>query len=288
VSRHDRERFEAISELDEIERMAVELATLASAEIVAAFGGIFTVRYKTGVAGVSMLRDPVSEIDRRVEALMRSRLAERFPDHDIIGEEMEERPGRGQDFVWAVDPIDGTTNFVNGFPMFAASIGVLHRGLPIAGAVWCSVSHALRAGIYHAAVGGKLRFEGEDVTPKVNAAVLRRLAGVPIAADADEAGWETRKTGSAALECALVAAGLLEVARFSAPNIWDVAGGIALVQAGGGVVREHDGVHWSPMRGFVPESRTGGEPDLRHWRRPVVVGTSMGVETMCGGPTSAQ
>jgi myo-inositol-1(or 4)-monophosphatase len=166
--------------------------------------------------------------------------------------------------------------------MFAASIGVLHRGLPIAGAVWCSVSHALRAGVYHAAAGGKLRFEGEDVTPKVNAAVLRRLAGVPIAADADEVGWETRKTGSAALECALVAAGLLEVARFSSPHIWDVAGGIALVQAGGGVVREHDGVRWTPMRHFTPVSGSDQKPDLRAWRRPIVVGTQAGVETMCG------
>jgi myo-inositol-1(or 4)-monophosphatase len=224
---------ELLDNLDDIEQMAVELATLAGAEIVTTFGGIFTIRYKTGDAGKLSVRDPVSEVDRRVEALIRTRLAERFPTHDIIGEEMEERPGRGQDCVWAVDPIDGTTNFVNGFPMFAASIGVLHRGVPIVGAVWCSVSHALRAGVYHAATGGKLRFEGDDVTPKVNAAVLRRLAGVPVAADADEAGWETRKTGSAALECALVAAGLLEVARFSSPNIWDVAGGIALVRAGG-------------------------------------------------------
>src|SRR5262245_2877249 len=190
--------------------MAVQLATLAGTEIVRTFGGIFTVRYKTGDAGKLSARDPVSEVDRHVEKLIRTRLGERFPTHDIIGEEMEERPGRGQDCVWAVDPIDGTTNFVNGFPMFAASIGALHRGVPVAGAVWCSVSHALRAGVYHAPIGRKLRFEGNDVTPKVNADVLRRLAGVPVAAHAYEAGWETRKTGSAALECALVAAGLLE------------------------------------------------------------------------------
>src|SRR5262249_6044585 len=112
-----------------------------------------------------------------------------FPGHDVIGEEMEERPGRGQDCVWAVDPIDGTTNFVNGFPMFAASIGVMHRGVPVAGAVWFSVSHALRAGVYHASIGAKWRFEGNDVTPRVNADVLRRLAGVRVAAHADEAGW---------------------------------------------------------------------------------------------------
>jgi myo-inositol-1(or 4)-monophosphatase len=109
------------------------------------------------------------------------------------------------------------------------------------------VSHALRAGVYHTSIGRKLRFESNDVTPKVNADVLRRLAGVPVAAHA-EASWETRKTGSAALERALVAAGLLEVARFSAPNIWDVAAGIALVQAGGGGVREHDGMRSRPLR----------------------------------------
>jgi myo-inositol-1(or 4)-monophosphatase len=278
---------EDFGHIDDIEQMAVELATLAGAEIVTTFGGIFTVRYKTGDADKLSARDPVSEVDRRVETLIRTRLAERFPTHDIIGEEMEERPGRGQDCVWAVDPIDGTTNFVNGFPMFAASIGVLHRGVPIAGAVWCSVSHALRAGVYHAATGRKLRFEGDDVTPKVNAAVLRRLAGVPIAADADEVGWETRKTGSAALECALVAAGLLEVARFASPNIWDVAGGIALVRAGGGAIREHDGIQWTPMQRFTPASRSGEKPDLRAWRRPIVVGTKSGVETMCGKAAEA-
>src|SRR5262245_49221442 len=120
-------------DLDEIERMAIELATLAGAEIVTTFGGIFTVRYKTGDAGKLSVRDPVSEVDRRVETLIRTRLAERFPTHDIIGEEMEERPSVGQECVWAVDPIDGTTNFVNGFPMFAASIGMLHRGSAILG-----------------------------------------------------------------------------------------------------------------------------------------------------------
>ena len=85
----------------------------------------------------STFRDPVSEVDGQVEVLIRARLADGFPEHDILGEEMDERPGRDHDFVWAVDPIDGTTNFVNGFPLFAASIGVLYRGRPVVGAVWC-------------------------------------------------------------------------------------------------------------------------------------------------------
>jgi myo-inositol-1(or 4)-monophosphatase len=247
---------------------------------VAAFGTIFTVRYKTGARDAVSLRDPVSEIDQRVEVLIRERLAKHFPDHGVIGEELAEHPNRNSDLVWTIDPIDGTTNFVNGFPLFAASIGVLHRGRAVAGAVWCSVSHALRPGVYHASVSAKLHFEGTDVTPKVNAAVLRRLASVPIVANVDEAGWETRKTGSAALECALVAAGLLEVARFAAPNVWDVAGGIALIEAGGGIVRVQEGRDWMPMNSFVRDNR---DLDLRHWKRPLVVGTRRAVKRMCAG-----
>jgi myo-inositol-1(or 4)-monophosphatase len=265
-----------------MEALAVDLAALAGREIMAAFGTIFTVRYKTGSRDAVSLRDPVSEIDRNVEILIRERLAKSFPDHGIIGEELAEWPAHDSDVVWAVDPIDGTTNFVNGFPLFAASIGALHNGRPIVGAVWCSVTHALRSGVYHARAGGRLNFEGADVTPKLNAAVLRRLAGVPVVANADEVGWETRKTGSAALECALVAAGLLEVSRFAAPHIWDVAGGIALVQAGGGEVREYDGTRWSKLETFMPLPRNSEKPDLRFWQRGLIIGTPNAVARMSG------
>lgn len=106
---------EPIANLVDIENMAVEPVTLAGAEIVRTFGAIFSVRYKPDDAGAISLRDPVSEVDSRVEKLIRSRLAEQFPDHDIIGEEMQEQPGCDSEFIWAVDPIDGTTNFVYGF-----------------------------------------------------------------------------------------------------------------------------------------------------------------------------
>jgi myo-inositol-1(or 4)-monophosphatase len=273
------------TDLEEIEQVAIELATLAGAEIVAALGSILKVRYKTGAAekeqAKPVWRDPVSEVDGKVEELIRVRLGKHFPGHDIIGEEMEHRPSFGHDFVWAVDPIDGTTNFVNGFPMFAASIGVLHHGRPIVGAVWCSTTHALRAGIYHATTATKLRFEGNDVTPKANPAVRRRLAGVPVLSGEDGM-WETRKTGSAAIECALVAAGLLQVARFASPNIWDVAGGLALVRAAGGTVQAQDGGRWAPMERFEAPPRADGKADLRYWRRPIAIGPAEVVAQLIG------
>jgi myo-inositol-1(or 4)-monophosphatase len=270
------------SELRAMERLAVELANLAGAEIVTALGGILAVRYKTEVIDESIWRDPVSEVDHRVETLIRARLAERFPDHDIIGEEIDDRPGRGHDFVWAVDPIDGTSNFINGFPLFAASIGVLHGGRPVAGAIWCATSHRLRPGVYHARAGGSLCFDNDSAEPKLNPAVRRRLVGLPDGA-ADDGPWDARKTGSAAIECALVAAGLLQAARFEQPNIWDVAGGLALVLAAGGEVRVQTARGWTRMDRFEAISNSEGDAsDLRTWRRPLVIGRSEVIELMCG------
>lgn len=260
-------------QLEEIEQLAVELANLAGVEISSALGGLLAVRYKGDPQAERLWKDPVSEVDQRVETLIRERLAQRFPEHDIIGEEFEARPGRDHDFAWAIDPIDGTANFVNGFPMFCGAIGVLHRGRPVVGALWCSASHALRAGVYHARAGGKLRFEGDTVMPRKNTEVRRRLAGVP------EAGpgigrWETRKTGSAALECAFVAAGLLEAARFDAPNIWDIAGGVVLVRATGGTVLRDNGDGWAPLDRFEAAKDAEGVPDLRHWKHALIIGNA--------------
>lgn len=267
------------ADLAAVERTAVELARLAGAEIVTALGTSVSVRYKTG-ADEQSLQDPVSEIDHNVESLIRSRLAEEFPDHDIIGEEMKERPGQDDSFVWAVDPIDGTTNFVNRFPIFGASIGVLYRGSPIAGAIWSSFTHTLRAGVYHARLGAPLCFDGAPIDVAPNPAVRRRLAGSAyIGRDREQ--WDFRKTGSAAVECALVATGMLEVAHFASPHIWDVAAGIALVRAAGGAVLSRQNGEWRTMAAFEA-ARDGAEAvdDLANWRRPLIVGTADAVEVM--------
>jgi myo-inositol-1(or 4)-monophosphatase len=265
------------SELHEIEALALELANLAGAEIVTRLGTLFSVEYKSLSPKRAHYSDPVSEVDRNVETLIRARLAERFPDHVIIGEELDEHPTRRHDFVWAVDPIDGTTNFVNGFPFFAASLGVLYRGRPIVGALWSSVSHALRTGVYHGRIGGGLHFDGGPVLAKPNPLVYRGLAGLPNGAP-DYANWQTRKTGSAALECALVAAGLMRVARFDTPNIWDVAGGVALVAIAGGEVRERSDEGWREFEEFRVDAADG---NLRDWKRSLILGSREAVDAMC-------
>lgn len=262
-------------ELARMEAVAVELARLAAAEMQSALGGDLAIRYKGAEerVGAARYRDPASEADERIERLIRDRLAEVFPGHGVVGEEMATLEGAADAPVWVIDPIDGTANFVNGLPIFSASIGVLHAGRPVVGAVWCTTSHALRAGVYHARAGGPLRFDAETVALKRSADLRRWLAAEPEASPSGGRDWEVRKLGSAAIECAFAAAGLLRVARFNRPNMWDVAAGLALIEAAGGTaVEQHDG-EWRPLAP-VPNAA------IPSWRRALIVGEAEAVAAM--------
>lgn len=268
--------------LAELERTAVELARLAGSEIVTALSRVLAVKYKRDSDPGTAPTDPVSEVDQNVEVLIRARLGERFPDHAVIGEEMDLGTGGEHELTWVVDPVDGTSNFVNGYPLFAASVGVLHHGRPVVGALWCSTSHALRAGIYHAREGSPLRFEDEPLADRQYASLRRRLVGEPDTAAAGAGPWDIRVSGSAAIECAFVAAGLLRAARFRAPNIWDVGGGIALVRAAGAEVRTRGPQGWAPFDRFEPPQGRDTEPrSLRRWNQPLAIGEPEAVEILC-------
>jgi myo-inositol-1(or 4)-monophosphatase len=268
--------------LIELERAAVELAHLAGAEIRTALGRELAIRYKGTDASdaAASFRDPASDADELIESLIRGRLAERFPDHGILGEEMAAVGGAPGAPVWVIDPIDGTSNFVNGLPLFCASIGIMHGGRAIVGALWCSTSHALRTGVYHARAGGRLRFDESNVTLRAHAGLRRYLAGEPDPTVGEHLNWEVRKTGSAALECAFVAAGLLRVARFEAPNLWDVAGGFALVEAAGHVIVERVEGKWQPLEPIDDDA-------LRTWRRPVILGEADAVRALIGARSAS-
>ena len=263
--------------LIELESIAVELARLAAAEIQTALGRELAIRYKGAEErqGAGRYRDPASEADERIERLIRDRLAEVFPDHGVVGEEMATLVGDPKAPIWVIDPIDGTANFVNGLPLFAASIGVMHGGLLVVGALWCSTTHALRHGVYHARRGGRLLFDESPMTLRAHADLRRHLAGEPDPTVGDDLHWEVRKTGSASIECAFVAAGLLRVARFEAPHLWDVAGGLALIQAAGHEVREHADGAWRALRPVEPEA-------IAAWQRPLIIGERDAVTRLIG------
>jgi len=240
----------------------VRLARAAGERILAAAGrGGFAVHFKEPRPGASAHSNPVSDVDRDVERFIRTELAAEYPAHAVIGEELG--ASGGGEVVWAVDPVDGTTNFVNGLPLFASSIGVLHRGTPLAGAIWCACTHALRPGVYHARRGGPLCFDG---------APLERLCAGPWRGLATEPGsmrelgreWDLRALGSATLEFAFTAAGLLRLAYLARPSLWDAAAGVVLVHAAGCAARRLEAGRWIPLESFTGE--------LERWCRPVLIG----------------
>jgi myo-inositol-1(or 4)-monophosphatase len=216
----------------------------------------------------------------------------------VLGEEVDEHPDVEREWVWVIDPVDGTANFINGFPLFAVSIGVLHRGVPVAGAIWCGTSHALRPGVYHGHRGGGLQFEGEPLDPdRPIANVRRRLSGAPGGAGAGRREWDNRVTGSAAIEIAYVAAGILTSSTFWALRIWDLAAGVLLVREAGREAWVREANRWIPFERFAAPARLPTNvkepraPSLRDWRQPMVVGTAEACEILRGslrGPTRWQ
>lgn len=271
-------------DLAAIEEAALDFGRLAGERITEALQREIVVEYKdeTTTAGGAPT-NPVSETDRAIEALLRERIAERFPEHGVIGEEVGDDDEAGREFVWVLDPVDGTANFVNGFPLFSSSIGVLRHGRPVVGAIWCSTSHALRPGVYHAREGAALCFEGEPAPlGRPSVGVARRLGAAPGGAPGRLRRLDTRVTGSAALECAFVASGIFQSAIFGAPSIWDVAAGACLIRSSGRVAVTNGPDGWGALERFeAPASvRSGRPPTIRDWRQPLILGTEEEAEAL--------
>ena len=114
-------------ELIEAKDRALSYLDETRAEVMRWFRGDFTVEQKAD-------RSPVTQADRKVEEMLRARIRRDFSGHGVIGEEFgEERPNA--EWVWTIDPIDGTLSFIQGLPLFASLIALLHRGEPVMGVV---------------------------------------------------------------------------------------------------------------------------------------------------------
>jgi myo-inositol-1(or 4)-monophosphatase len=275
-TRHEVKR-PSLALLKELELTAVQLARIAGDHIVSAPPDKLRVQLKKAAPGAAADANPVSNVDHDVEVLLRASLGGRFSTHVVIGEEIDDDPHDESPFVWVVDPLDGTTNYLNGLPLYGCSIGVLYRHFPVVGAVWCASTHACRSGVYHAYEDGPLSFDGERLATRT-AGAWRGIASEPGAPPRCGAFFDTRVLASAALECAFAAAGLLRVTYLSAPAIWDVAGGIALARAGGCRILTRRDHKWIPFDGFTAPNARKRLANLRTWRQPVLIGEPRAVD----------
>ncbi len=195
------------------------------------------------------LNDLVTYVDTTSERAIIDTIQKAYPNHGILGEESGEHPG--DEFTWIIDPLDGTMNFVHGFPQFAVSIGIRQRNQMEHAVVYDPLSQDL----YTSTRGSGTQLNNRRIRVSKQETMRSALLGafndyLPVSSTKSELnitqllaekGAETRKNGSAALNLAYVAAGRLDGFWESDLKPWDIAAGILLVREAGGFVSDFQG-----------------------------------------------
>jgi len=188
--------------------------------------------------------DLVTVADRESEALILGKIRARWPNHDVVGEEGT-RLESGSDYRWYVDPLDGTTNFAHGYPVFCVSLAIDYKGDRIAGVVF----DPTRNEMFVAERGKGAFLNGE----KIRVSVIKNLGECLLATGFPSHKRHknpnihfyhqitlrthgVRRAGSAALDLCSVAAGRFDGFWEFNLNPWDTAAGVLLVQEAGGRV----------------------------------------------------
>ena len=188
--------------------------------------------------------DLVTEADRASETLIMDRLQARFPRHDVLGEEGARRE-TGSDYQWYVDPLDGTTNFAHGFPVFCISMGLEHKGRLIAGVIY----DPARGEMFAAEQGSGAYLNQRRIHVSKTSRLLESLVGTGFPSHKRHQNPNihfyhqitlrthgVRRAGSAALDLASVASGRFDGFWEFNLNPWDLAAGVLLVEEAGGQV----------------------------------------------------
>ena len=193
--------------------------------------------------------DLVTVADRSSEKLIRERIRSQFPAHDVLGEE-EGLIDTGSDYRWYVDPLDGTTNFAHGFPVFCVSMALEYRGKRIAGVVYDPTRDEIFTS--EQGSGAYLNQQRIHVSKTTTLAECLVATGFPSHKRHKNPNiffyhqitlrtHGVRRAGSAALDLCYVAAGRLDGFWEFNLNPWDTAAGALMVEEAGGRVTRFDG-----------------------------------------------
>lgn len=208
------------------------------------FGKNIQIEYKTGENNL------VTEIDKKSELTIISFIQKKYPGHGILAEEVGELK-KDSEYLWVIDPLDGTTNFAHGLPIFSVSIGLQKNNQTIAGVVY----DIMRDIIYSAEAGGgafandfRIKVSNRD---KLTHSIL--VTGFPYNVNENpERAFErfelmtrnsraVRRLGSAAIDFCYVASGVFEGFWEVHLHPWDICAGKLLVEEAGGIVTDFDG-----------------------------------------------
>jgi myo-inositol-1(or 4)-monophosphatase len=230
-----------------------EAAARAGGRQLAAWRGRFQTREK-GAA------DLVTDADIASQQAIQEVIADRFPEHAFLGEESPDKTAieQGDQLIWVVDPLDGTTNYVHGYPNYAVSVAVSHAQRILAGVIYDPV----RDECYSAAAGRGARRDGQPLQVSNTTELGQALVGVSLPARVERQSPDLldfieivqlcqaiRRSGSAALNLVHVATGVLDAFWASHIHPWDVAAGVLLIREAGGIVTGRNGADfdlWHP------------------------------------------
>jgi histidinol phosphatase-like enzyme (inositol monophosphatase family) len=193
--------------------------------------------------------DPVTAADRGAEAAIRRAIAAAYPDHGVIGEEYgEDRPDA--EFVWVLDPIDGTRGFIAGFPLWTTLIALRFQGQPVVGLIAQPYLDEIFVGTAH---GSRLLHRGGATPlavrpcPRLDHAVIATTDPLMFKGT-QAAGWSRLKAGvrlarysADAYAYALAALGQLDLVIEMGLKAWDIEAAIPLLQGAGGTVTDWQG-----------------------------------------------
>jgi myo-inositol-1(or 4)-monophosphatase len=239
---------------------AVEAVLHAGAMQVAALGQ----RIRIDKKGVI---DLVTEVDLAVETWFRAFIRERFPEHRVLAEELQAQSEEGAEqgaasspYCWIFDPIDGTTNYAHGLPIFCASLG-----LEIAGRLEvAAIYDPTRKELFTAERGGGAFLNGAPIHVSHTATLIDALLCTGFHYQVHQSSDEVvglfsqfigraravRRLGSAALDLCYVACGRFDGFWEERLRPWDVAGGVLLIEEAGGRISGYDGAPYTdPRRG---------------------------------------
>jgi len=210
--------------------------------------------------------DFVSEVDRKAEEIILQTIRKAYPDHAFIAEESGN--SGNNDFEWIIDPLDGTTNFLHGFPQFAVSIALRHKNRLSQAVVYDPVSQDL----YTASRGGGAMLNDRRIRVSKAKSLEGALIGTGFpfrhqqhldmymetfkALFPDTSG--IRRAGAAALDLAYVASGKLDGFWELGLSEWDMAAGVLLIQEAGGIVGDFSGGNDHLRKGHI----VAGNPKL--------------------------
>ena len=230
----------------EYEKFCIRISKIAGDYVLNNFDGNFQIFSK------DKKNNLVTEIDHNAQKIIIKNITETYPDHLIVGEEDNiKKIKNNSEFIWVIDPIDGTTNFVNGIPNFAISIALLKNYEPIAGAIWIPWPNNEKSLIFSSSKnnGSRIGSLKLDLTEN-NISNLEEGSVTSYSSFSTLFGnknrnikpWnkiikgEKRVIGTVAYEMALAAKGVIKFGLFGPASIWDFGAGLLIIKEAGGVI----------------------------------------------------